>query len=177
MQITIHPFQKEDESSCLDIIQQVVVDGFVEEGINIQIEKVHLQEELDNQKNRIQQNYKNYFVAQTDDNIVGLIAYLEPCDAVLMALKELKINPVSIKEIVALYVNPLFQRQGIGSLLFSKIISVLKKQNTEYFAISTGYKKGRSFWTKKLGKESVVFPTYYSGWPCSVWMRKVDVIQ
>jgi GNAT superfamily N-acetyltransferase len=174
MQSTIHPFQESDKKACLDIIYGVVVDGFIETGIDIQKEKDHLSEELAIQETRINQYFSNYFVIKKEKKVIGMVAYLEPCEAVYIALKELKISPISIREVISLYVDPAYQRQGVGSQLFSKIISEIKKLNIEYFAISTGYKKGRNFWTKKLGQESIVLPTYYSGWPCSVWIKKVN---
>lgn len=176
MEILIDKMQEIDKQGCLDLIENVVVAGFIEEGIDIQKEKKHLADELEIQRKRIDQNSSHYVVAKQHTNIIGMIAYLTPCEVVDMAVKELQLNPQSIYEIISLYVNPHFQRKGVGSLLFENILLQLKHNKVEYFAISTGYKKGRSFWSKKLGKESIIYPTYYSGWPCSVWLKKVDDI-
>jgi GNAT superfamily N-acetyltransferase len=53
-----------------------------------------------------------------------MISYLSPCEVVEMAMEELEIHPTTIQEVVSLYIDPTYQRQGVGSLHFSKIISV-----------------------------------------------------
>lgn len=176
MEIKITPFKKIYEKECLDLIKIVVVDGFIDEGIDIIKEKKHLDEELDIQFGRLKEFSHHYFLAQKEKAIVGMIAYLQPCEAVKLAMKKIQISSKSIQEIVAVYIHPDYQRRGIGSQLFTKMLGILKDSKVEFFAVSTGYKKGRSFWTKKLGKESVVFPTYYNGYPCSIWIRKVGDI-
>lgn len=153
-----------------------MTDGFIDEGIDIKKEKKHLDEELLIQFDRLKKFSRHYLLAQEGKAIVGMIAYLQPCDAVKLAMKSLNIKSTSIREIVAVYVHPDHQRQGIGTKLFTEMLGILRHDKAEYFAVSTGYKKGRAFWTKKLGKASVVFPTYYSGHPCSVWIRKVGDI-
>lgn len=177
MEIKIIPCKKVYERECLDLIKRIVTDGFIDEGIDIEKDKKHLDEELEIQNNRIKKFSQNYLLAQNDNKVVGMIAYLQPCDAVKIAMKSLNIVSTSIQEIVAVYVHPDHQLKGIGSKLFFKMLSILQQKNVEYFAVSTGYKKGRAFWTKKLGEVSVLLPTYYSGYPCSVWIKKVgDII-
>ncbi len=177
MKINIIPFGDSYERECLDLIKKIVTDGFIDEGIDIKRDKKHLDEELLIQFTRLKEFSHHYFLAQKDNKVVGMIAYLQPCEAVKLAMKSLKIKSSSIIEIVAVYVHPDHQRKGIGSMLFKKMKGILHKNNIDYFAVSTGYKKGRAFWTKKLGEVSVLFPTYYSGHPCSAWIRKVgDII-
>lgn len=176
MKINIIPFGDSFEIECLNLIKRIVIDGFIEEGIDIKKEKKHLDSELEIQKDRIKKYSRNYFLAQNGDKIVGMIAYLEPCEVVRISAEKIHIDIKLVQEIVAVYVHPDHQRQGIGSLLLSHILQVLKNKEVMYLAVSTGYKKGRAFWTKKLGQVSVLLPTYYSGYPCSVWIRKVGDI-
>lgn len=176
MKIKLTQFIHDDKIECFNLIDRIVIDGFIEEGVNITKEKNHLNSELEIQKKRIEQFPDNYYIAKDRKIIVGMIAYMRPCKAVELAAEKLKIDIKLIQEIVAVYVHPHYQRRGIGSMLFDHIINILQNKKTVYFSVSTGYKKGRSFWTKKLGQESVLLPTYYDGHPCNVWIRKIDSI-
>lgn len=176
MTLTIQQFSKEYTRDCLDIIKRVVTDGFVESGIDIEKEKSHLENELRNQRDRIHAYANHYFLALGNTHLIGMIAYLDPCDAVHIAAKQLDIPITLVQEIVAVYVHPDFQRKGVGSALFSHMGGVFRKQHIPYFAVSTGYVRGKSFWTKKLGRESVILSTYYEGTPCHVWIRPVGDI-
>jgi GNAT superfamily N-acetyltransferase len=176
METRIIPYSKTFENDCFDLIKRIVTDGFVEEGIDIRKEKKHLDEELRIQFERIREHSHHYLLAQKGKAVIGMIAHLQPCGAVRLAMKNLDMGSPSIREIVAVYVHPDYQRRGIGSRLFSEMLDVLRHDKVEYFSVSTGYKKGRAFWTKKLGRVSELLPAYYNGHPCSVWIRKVSDI-
>lgn len=176
MVITIQPYSETHKEGCLKIIKKVVIDGFVESGVDIQKEPGHLERELINQENRINEYSKQYYLALDDKNMVGMIAYLDPSEPVQIVAKQLQIPIDQIREIIAVYVHPDFQRKGVGSELFTFMGNVLREKKIQYFALSTGYMRGKKFWSKKLGNESQILPTYYEGHPCHVWIRNVDDI-
>ena len=76
MTINIHQLKSPDKARCLDIIKKVVIAGFIEEriDINTEKEKIHLNEELACQKERILTHPQNYFIAKNNNQIIGLIA-------------------------------------------------------------------------------------------------------
>lgn len=176
MEITIQPYAEEFKTSCLNIIRKVVIDGFIESGVDIQKEPGHLERELINQENRIHAIPKQYYVATQDTQVVGMIAYLDPSEPVQIVAKQLQIPIDQIREIIAVYVHPDFQRKGVGSELLTHMGNVLRDKKIPYFALSTGYLRGKNFWRKKLGNETQILQTYYEGHPCHVWIRNVDDI-
>lgn len=176
MTITAQPYTDTYEKDCFHIIEKVVIDGFIESGVDIQKNPSHLSNELKLQRDRLLSFPNKYFIAIQNYRAIGMIAHLNPCNAVEIVANNQNIPIIDIQEIVAVYVHPDFQRIGIGSKLFTHMGSVLKAQHIPYFALSTGYKRGKQFWTKKLGEESEILPTYYEGHPCHVWIRDVDDI-
>ncbi len=157
-------------------IESIVTEGFIDTGIDIVKEKQHLLNEIAIQSNRVLQSPNQYLLARQNNNIVGSIAYMTPCEAVQIAAKKLNIPLTSLTEIVAVYVHKKHRLKGIGSALFTTMLKLLKQNNITYAALSTGYAKGKAFWRHRLGPESLVLPDYYEGHPCFVWIRKIDDI-
>ncbi|MGW8957395.1 GNAT family N-acetyltransferase [Paenibacillus sp. NPDC055715] len=78
----------------------------------------------------------HFHVANCENKIIGFINYN-------------LLKGDNIVELTAFYVNPLFQRRGIGSSLFEKMIIDLKVGTEILCDVETDNHKGSSFYVKK----------------------------
>jgi GNAT superfamily N-acetyltransferase len=103
------------------------------------------------------------YIAEQGGNVLGMITARDnPSEPVIYQ-----------KEVRALYVDPDFQRQGIGELLLSKVFSVFKKhsiRNAMLWCIKANHRAG-SFYEKHGGKklEGINPPQEYAAMPHLVY--------
>lgn len=180
MDITIEELNKKDAAEAYHLLTEVIIDNWKTEGIDINKFKKELQGELQGQKDRLDgfciKGLPYYLVAKYDEEIVGVIAYGPNEKPIKLALKKLKKSEESMVEVMASYVELSFQRKGIGTKLFNSILEKIKKDDYKYFSLTTGYKKGLKFWSKKLGKPDIILKNYFGeGVHFWVWIRGVYV--
>ncbi len=179
MQLAFHKLQEGDISEVLSLIERVTHESYVFEKRNMdEYEKV-LKEEMIMQKERLKESLNNtlphILMAKEDDQIIGTIGIHSISKSVKEGLQKLDYEPNSIVEIVLLYVDPRYQKRGIGTLLYNAILLTLQFSSYHYFAISTAFDKGIAFWTKTLGKARIVLQNYYEdSVDCYVWIKKVE---
>lgn len=181
MNIFIEKISEKDLEKAADLIEKVVKNSFLSEGLTGKKYQKMMLSDLKKQKKRLmgslRENADNKFLlAKEGENIVGTIGYNLIGKEVTKALHILKLDTKSIVEIISLYIDPSMQRKNVGTLLFSQLIKILQKKKVEYFALCSGYQKGIAFWRKKLGKETAVLKGYYDGHDCYVWIRKMSSI-
>ncbi len=181
--IVIFPLDQKDISKTFELIKAVTLDSFVAEGENLQEERTQTEiaEILATQAQRLEQYIQNkqpfFFVAKENEKIIGAIALGEASHVIQKALAQLEKKFPNLPEILSLYIDPQYQRKGIGSMLFDRIMEKIRESSYEFFSVYTGYKTGLHFWTKKLGEPSVIFENYYGvGFHCWVWIRETAYV-
>lgn len=113
-----------------------------------------------------------FLIALFQNQIVGTVAY-GPISKILT--DNLSNTQTNIPEIKSVYVPPKFQGQGIGSVLFEKILEILSEHGIPAFYLDSGYQRAQQYWTKKLGLPSQVLKNYWSGGNHHmIWYRQVD---
>ena len=137
-------------------------------------------EEVDYQTNLFKIDFesggtKEYFLlAKYENKIIGTIGYGKPNSVI----KEYYPNMEdTIGEIKAVYINPAYQNQKVGTQLFNASLEYLRMQNIEEFVLDCGYKNSQPFWIKLLGKPTVYLKDFYQ--PDShhmIWKSEVNNI-
>ena len=103
----------------------------------------------------IESNGENryFLIASIDDIIAGSIEYGPSNDLIITCTNgELK----DLVEIGTVFVNPKYQRKGIGNLMLIHIFNELKNKGIMEFCLDSGYKSAQSIWINKFGE-----PEYY----------------
>ncbi len=112
-----------------------------------------------------------FLVAWYRGRIVGTISYA-PCNESVVEIlgKELK----DAGEIGTVYVDPEYQRRGIGSALFSAICVELVERGIKSFYLDSGYRRAQKYWREKLGDPMRVVKDYWDkGADHMIWYKKI----
>jgi len=146
-----------------EVFSKTVINNFREEGILDTLEE-EAHQEVATLINTLQtdfatQGQEEYFlIAHAQNKVVGTIAYGKVSTLIS---ENVSIGNSNIPEVKSVYVLPEFQNQGIGSLLFQRILLVLTQHNIEAFYLDSGYRKAKTFWQKKLGAPTYTLENYW----------------
>lgn len=78
-------------------------------------------------------------------------------------------------EFGCVYVDPAFQRKGVGEFLFHSAKEQAKTAAAERFFLDAGFSSSRAYWTKILGEPSVTLQDYWgAGKPHALWVRNFE---
>ena len=118
-----------------------------------------LAEEISDKNKRLNQDFQSkgqeryFLLAEYEGEIIGSIEY----GPTSVLLNEGTKNALrDLYEIGTVLVLPKYQRQGIVSLLFDRILERLEVLGTKEVCFDSGYKVAQRIWTRKFGK-----PEYY----------------
>lgn len=118
---------------------------------------------------------KDYFlIASRGEQVLGIIAYGKPSQVIT---EHLDLDLSKTPEIKSVYILPSHQGKGIGTLLFQKILSLLKEKEIKDFCLDSGYTRAQSYWAKKLGKPKCTLLDHWSpGMHHMIWQHPVKEI-
>lgn len=178
MNIKIIKLSREDKEKTFDLIRAVIIDNFTLEGTDMEKYKDLLDEEFANQSKRLNSDpnylFPSFYIAKENEQIVGVMGYGSIEQATKDALKQINKGEEGLVEIFSAYVSPKVQKQGIGSRLLEAILNDLRTKNYRYLCLSTGYQKGKAFWSKKFGEPTVILQNYYyDNSDCWVWIKEI----
>lgn len=121
------------------------------------------------------QGTEEYFLlAKSENKIIGTIGYGKPNPVIKEYFPKLD---DTIGEIKAVYINPAYQNQKVGTKLFQAILAYLNSQNIEEFILDCGYKKSQPFWIKLLDEPTILLKDFYQ--PDShhmIWRSEVQIL-
>jgi len=156
IEITIPNIKNDKEIS--NLFSTVISHTFRKEKI---FNPIVLQKELKfqilNFRNCMEDNENIFYVAQINDTIVGTIS----CGKRNDIIKENTDIAENIFEIRSVYVLPKYHGKGIGSMMFNKILSILKDANAKNYCLDSGYSLAQNFWSKKLGSPYKTIENYW----------------
>lgn len=115
---------------------------------------------------------KRYFlVACIEGNIVGTAA-LGPSNPLIHEVTGDLLK--DILEIGTVYVDPAYQKLGVGMKLINALyLTLLAKGETE-FCLDSGYKSAQAIWNRKIGQaEYVEIDRWGEGNPHMVWHKQL----
>lgn len=119
-------------------------------------------------------NDREYFVAEIDQQVVGIMGYRNPEEGMKQFISQGKTG----KEIINAYINKRFQGNGVGTTLLKTIIDELKSQRIDEAVVSSGPRfkeSGWTFWHKMFGMAVKILPDYYGpNTPTPVWKTKLS---
>lgn len=176
MQVQINrPLQK-DITKIQKLFHTVLVDTFkkneIHEAYDGEIQYL-VERNTKNVKQDITSNgSQEYFlVARNEQQVVGIIGFGSPSKEIR---KNYKIDFENIPEIKNAFILPEFQRNGIGTQLFEKLIEVLKEKGIEEFVLDSGFTSAQVYWKKKLGNPIVTAKNYWGdGTDYLIWHKSL----
>lgn len=181
MNLQIDKLTKKDINKTLELMKATIIDSFLEFKESVEKNKFEnlVEGEVNTQKQRLEMdpelNFPCFYIARNEEEIVGVIGYGPRGKTVEDALQKLNQKEEGMVEVFSAYVSPSLQRQGIGSRLLKTLLDDLKNMSHQHYALYTGYTKGKSFWTNRLGNPSVILKNYFPGnVDCWVWIRVVN---
>jgi GNAT superfamily N-acetyltransferase len=140
-----------------------IKDTFKREGIDLSHSsdiKPEIKNCTDTLKRDFQSNGQDeyFLIAQINNKIAGTIAYGSVNNIIR---NNLDIDFNNIQEIKSAYILPEFQRIGVASKLFKKILIKLHKNKTEEFCLDCGFTISQNFWIKKIGQPTKILKNYF----------------
>lgn len=155
--VTAHAFARE----------QIVLDSPAILNNEIQRKINDFQTDLDSEGTR-----EHFLVARLKGKIVGCIAFGAVTQTLQENFPEARENAYEIKHMLVL---PQYQRRGIGTLLFTSILSDLQKTGTTTYFLDSGFKTAQKYWTNRIGLPTVVLQDLFGpGQDFMLWKRSLD---
>jgi|ERR1700722_17972125 len=176
MQIRIGRPQEGDIKEIRKLFYEVLVDTFnknaIPEAYDDEIKDLVRKNTKNVEQDIVSNGTQGYFlIARNEKQIVGIMGFGNPNKEIR---KNYKINFKKIPEIKNAFILPQFQRNGIGTKLFKKIIETLKKKKFEEFVLDSGFTSAQIYWKKKLGNPTVVVKNYWNdGTDYLIWHSKL----
>lgn len=176
-EIVVKRPKAEDIVSIKVLLEITINNTFVAEQISGD-NQAKIEREIENHLKALQRDLASngkdecFLIARNESEIVGIIAFGKP-NRIILA--NLDFDSESKPEIKCAYVHPDFQRQGIGGMLFDKIMYELHRRGTTHFCLDSGYKRAQKFWANRLGPPSVILPDYFGpGAHHMIWLCEVS---
>lgn len=175
MEIIVEKLKTEDIKPAKQLVAEVIQDSFLGEGVDIQQFRRELLREIFSVQRKfdhVQEGSYSFFVAKQGEEVIGTAGLGLIGKPIQLALEQLHLSGNSIVELLSFYVKPTWQSRGVGTQLLQVILQSLSGTTHDRFALSTGYQKSKSYWSKKMGEPSVVLPNYYGAADCWVWIKE-----
>lgn len=168
----------EEIDSINEFFELVIRDTFERNGISDLVET--MEEEIEDKRNCLKQDIESngenrYFLIVTiEDQVVGSIEYGPSNDLIITSTNgELK----DFVEIGTVFVNPKYQKKGIGNLMLIHIFTELKNKGIKEFCLDSGYKSAQKIWINKFGEPEYYLKDYWGeGADHMVWRLKVSEV-
>ncbi|MFJ7831819.1 GNAT family N-acetyltransferase [Peribacillus sp. NPDC097284] len=142
----------EDIKELNQFFRTVITDIFIKEGIGDKLEDI--ENEIEAKKTYLESDLESnsekrfFLIALDGDKIIGTIEYGAASDLISKCTDNALKN---LNEVGTVFVDPDYQRKGIGNLLLNKIYLTLHNKGIEEFCLDSGYISAQKIWKKKYG--------------------------
>ncbi len=154
------------------LFDKVIRNNFHRDQIDQEMNELML-EEIENQKSSLSgsfnlHNNNLYYKLTIDHTICGVIAYGNAGELITNHLA----IPADIPEIKSVMILPEYHHQGLGSIIFEKVITNIKEAGLNGYCLDCGYRCSQGFWIKKLGDPDVCLKDFWGeGYDHMIWIR------
>ncbi|GAB6087925.1 GNAT family N-acetyltransferase [Alkaliphilus crotonatoxidans] len=166
----------QDRELIIDFFQRVLQDTFEANGITDLIET--FEQEIKNKTRFLDQDFESggkeryFLIAKEGEKLIGSIEYGKPNELIISGSNGVLENTV---EIGTVFVQPTYQRRGIGSLLLDSIFVELKEAGITEFCFDSGYKIAQRVWLNKFGRPQYHLKDYWGkGSDHMIWKMKLE---
>ncbi|MGD6831276.1 GNAT family N-acetyltransferase [Sutcliffiella halmapala] len=166
----------EDNKELNKFFRTVINDTFMKEGIGDKLEDI--EDEIEAKKTYLESDLesngeKRFFLIALDGaKIIGTIEYGAASDLIR------KCTDNAFKDLIevgTVFVDPAYQRKGIGNLLLNKMYKALSNKGIEEFCLDSGYMRAQKIWKKKYGDPNYLLEDYWGeGYHHMIWRVKMD---
>lgn len=167
-----------DRNLLNDFFRRVLIDTFHKNGISEMIDT--LEAEIIDKRRCLEQDYSSagkdrcFLVAKVKNRIVGTVEYGNSNELILSCTKG---ELLDIKEIGTVFVDPDYQRMGIGSKLLTSILLEMKKEGIVEFCLDSGYRIAQGIWVKKLGEPQYLLKDFWGkDSHHMIWRKEIEDI-
>lgn len=168
--------RNEDIKELNRFFRTVIADTFTREGIGdkladleeeIKVKKTYLESDLESN------GEKRFFLIALDGaRIIGTVEY-GPASDLIRRCTDNAFN--DLIEVGTVFVDPDYQRKGIGNLLLDKMYLTLSIKGIEEFCLDSGYRSAQKIWKKKFGDPDYLLEDYWGGgYHHMIWRLKID---
>lgn len=168
----------DDKEKLHLFFQLVITDTFEKEGI------LDLQEDINKELRTKRQLLKDdfdsegknrYFLLAIDtatNEAIGSIEYGSSSELIQSCTKGKYKNFV---EIGTVFVHPVYQRRGIGSLLLNAMLLSLQSRGITDYCLDSGYSSAQQIWKRKFGEPNYFLLNYWGeGSHHMIWKRSTN---
>lgn len=161
-----------DAPQASELFRQCLCDLIDREGIDDPLLKQQETDRLiDLMQTSLYESSNNFFVAEENGAVLGTIALLPPGDII----KDNLPCDEKIPEVSCVYVHPALQKCGVGSFLFTNILTELKKSGSNSYYLDAGFSSSQQYWLSKLGPETHLLQDYWGPEQHHrIWERNVE---
>ncbi|MFJ7638484.1 GNAT family N-acetyltransferase [Peribacillus sp. NPDC097225] len=151
----------EDIKELNQFFRTVITDIFIKEGIGDKLEDI--ENEIEAKKTYLESDLESngekrfFLIALDGDKIIGTIEYGAASDLISKCTDNALKN---LNEVGTVFVDPDYQRKGIGNLLLNKIYLTLHNKGIEEFCLDSGYISAQKIWKKKYGDPDYFLENY-----------------
>lgn len=168
--------RNEDIKELNKFFRTVITDTFMKEGIGdkledivdeIEVKQTYLESDLESN------GEKRFFLIALDGaKIIGTIEYGAASDLIRKCTDNAFKHLI---EVGTVFVNPDYQRKGIGNLLLNKMYRTLFNKGIEEFCLDSGYMRAQKIWKKKYGDPDYLLEDYWGeGYHHMIWRVKME---
>lgn len=168
--------KSEDKKELNIFFRTVITDTFMKEGIGDKLED--LEDEIEVKQTYLESDLesngeKRFFLIALDGaKIIGTIEYGAASDLIR------KCTDNAFKDLIevgTVFVDPDYQRKGIGNLLLNKMYRTLSNKGIEEFCLDSGYMRAQKIWKKKYGDADYLLEDYWGeGYHHMIWRVKME---
>lgn len=117
---------------------------------------------------------ERYFLIAVDKADGDLLGCIEFGPASALIARETKGEFNGMMEVGTVFVHPVHQNKGIGTMLLNAILTAMKSKGFEEYCLDSGYQLAQEIWTKKLGSPDLWLKDYWGeGAHHMIWRRQI----
>jgi GNAT superfamily N-acetyltransferase len=169
---------RSDKEKLDQFFSKVIRDTFAREGLSKMQDEI--EDEIESKKKYLEFDYKSngndrfFLIAidKKDNKRIGSIEYGPASELIKTCTNgELK----EWFEVGTVFVDPDYQRQGIGTLLLNVMLLTLQSRGIQKFCLDSGYTNAQRIWKMKFGEPDYVLKDYWGkGSSHMIWKRRTD---
>jgi GNAT superfamily N-acetyltransferase len=169
---------RSDKEKLDQFFSKVIRDTFAREGLSRMLDEI--ESEIKSKMKYLECDLKSngearfFWIAldKKDNKIVGSIEY-GPASELIKTCTNGALNEWF--EVGTVFVDPNYQRGGIGTLLLNIMLLTLQSRGVQKFCLDSGYTNAQKIWEKKFGEPDYVLKDYWGkGSSHMIWKRRTD---
>ncbi|MBS2967924.1 GNAT family N-acetyltransferase [Metabacillus sp. KIGAM252] len=158
---------------------RVITDTFIKEGIGDR--KEDLKDEIAEKVYYLQSDFetngeKRFFLAALEDGkVIGTIEFGPASELICKCTNG---TYKDLMEVGTVFVDPDYQKNGLGSRMLQAMFAELRNRGFEEFCLDSGYGQAQQIWSKRFGEPEYWLRDYWGeGLDHMIWRFKVrDVL-